>query len=44
MGRGKAKEVLSGVDEEDEEYKDSISIVNLLEENLNMWNMENDEA
>lgn len=39
-----AKEVLSGVDEEDEEYKDSISIVNLLEENLNMWNMENDES
>ena len=36
-----AKEVLSGVDEE---YKDSISIVNLLEENLNMWNMENDES
>ena len=40
----KAKEALNGVDEDNDEYKDSISIVNLLEENLNMWNMENEEA
>ena len=40
----KTKEALNGADEEDEEYKDAFSIVNLLEENLNMWNMENEEA
>lgn len=40
----KAKADLAGIDEEDEEYKDPISIVNLLQENLNMWNMENEEA
>lgn len=40
----KSKEALNGIDEDDDEYKDSISIVNLLEENLSMWNMENEEA
>ena len=40
----KAKADLAGIDEEDEEYKDPISIINLLQENLNMWNMENEEA
>jgi len=32
-----AKKELAGVDEEDEEYKDAYSIINLLQENLSMW-------
>lgn len=32
-----AKKELSGVDEDDEEYKDAYSIINLLQENLSMW-------
>ena len=37
-----ARKDLAGVDEEDEEYRDTFSIVNLLQENLNMWNLEDD--
>jgi len=33
----KANEPLSNVDADDEEHKDAISIINLLQENLNMW-------
>jgi 14-3-3 protein epsilon len=33
----KASEPLGNVDADDDEYKDSISIINLLQENLNMW-------
>ena len=36
----KSKEVLQGVDEEEDEVKDAMSIVNLLQENLEMWNAE----
>ena len=36
----KAKEALNGVDEDNEEYKDSLSIVNLLQDNIEMWEME----
>jgi len=32
-----AKKELAGVDEDDEEYKDAYSIINLLQENLSMW-------
>jgi 14-3-3 protein epsilon len=32
-----ARKSLNGVDEEDDEYKDTFSIINLLQENLNMW-------
>ena len=39
----KAKDVLGGVDEDDDEAKDAMSIVNLLQENLDMWNSEDDE-
>ena len=39
----KAKDALSGVDEDDDEAKDAMSIVNLLQENLDMWNSEDDE-
>ena len=39
----KSKEALNGVDEEEDEVKDAMSIVNLLQENLSMWNSENDE-
>lgn len=39
-----AKKALEGVDEEEEEAKDALSIVNLLQENLEMWNSEGDEA
>jgi len=39
----KASEPLSAVDAEDEEHKDAISIINLLQENLNMWTTENDQ-
>jgi 14-3-3 protein epsilon len=37
-----SKKELAGIDEDDEEYKDTFSIVNLLEENLNMWTIEAD--
>ena len=36
----KAKEALKGIDEDNEEYKDSLSIVNLLQDNIEMWEME----
>ena len=39
----KAKDALAGVDEDDDEAKDAMSIVNLLQENLDMWNSEDDE-
>lgn len=39
----KANEPLSNVDPEDEEHKDAISIINLLQENLNMWTTEGDQ-
>lgn len=32
-----ATKALQGIDEDDDEYKDSFSIINLLQENLNMW-------
>lgn len=35
-----SKKALDGVDEEDDEAKDSYSIVNLLQENLDMWKNE----
>jgi 14-3-3 protein epsilon len=35
-----AKKDLANVDEDDDEYKDAFSIINLLQENLNMWNAE----
>jgi 14-3-3 protein epsilon len=34
------KSELSNVDEDDDEYKDAFSIINLLQENLNMWTTE----
>jgi 14-3-3 protein epsilon len=37
-----ARKELANVDEDDEEHKDAFAIINLLQENLNMWNMEND--
>jgi 14-3-3 protein epsilon len=37
-----ARKDLANVDEDDEEHKDAFSIINLLQENLNMWNMEGD--
>ena len=36
----KSKDALQGVDEEEDEAKDAMSIVNLLQENLEMWNAE----
>ena len=39
----KSKEALNGVDEEEDEVKHAMSIVNLLQENLSMWNSEADE-
>ena len=36
----KSKDALQGVDEEEDEVKDAMSIVNLLQENLEMWNAE----
>ena len=36
----KSKEALQGVDEEEDEVKDAMSIVNLLQENLEVWNAE----
>ena len=38
-----AKKDLGNVDEDDEEHKDAFSIINLLQENLNMWTSD-DEA
>lgn len=35
-----AKQELANVDEEEDEYKDAFSIINLLQENLNMWSIE----
>jgi len=40
----KSKEALTGADEEEDEVKDAMSIVNLLQENLSMWNSETDDA
>ena len=37
-----ARKELTNVDEDDEEHKDAFSIINLLQENLNMWTMENE--
>ncbi len=39
----KAQEPLSNVDADDEEHKDAISIINLLQENLNMWTTEDNQ-
>ena len=39
----KSNEALQGVDEEEDEVKDAMSIVNLLQENLEMWNAETEE-
>lgn len=39
----KANEPLSNVDVDDEEHKDAISIINLLQENLNMWTAEENQ-
>ena len=39
----KAKDALGNVDEDDDEAKDAMSIVNLLQENLDMWNSEDDD-
>ena len=39
----KSKEALTGADEEEDEVKDALSIVGLLEENLGMWKVEGDE-
>jgi len=36
-----ARKQLENVDEDDDEYKDAFSIITLLQENLNMWNTEN---
>ena len=36
----KSKDALQGVDEEEDEVQDAMSIVNLLQENLEMWNAE----
>jgi 14-3-3 protein epsilon len=35
-----AKKELANVDEDDEDHKDAFSIINLLQENLNMWTLE----
>jgi 14-3-3 protein epsilon len=37
-----ARKALTNVDEDDEEHKDTFSILNLLQENLGMWNAENE--
>jgi 14-3-3 protein epsilon len=37
-----AKKDLANIDEDDEEHKDAFSIINLLQENLNMWTMESE--
>ena len=38
------KELPQNVDEEDEQYRDSMSIINLLKENLEMWKIEGEEG
>ena len=38
-----SKELPPNVDEDDEQYKDAISIINLLKENLEMWKSEEEE-
>ena len=38
----KSKEALTGADDEEEEVKDAMSIINLLQENLSMWKIEED--
>ena len=38
----KAKQAMEGIDEDDDEAKDAMSIINLLQENLDMWNNEGD--
>ena len=38
------KELPQNVDEDDEQYRDAMSIINLLKENLEMWKIEGDEA
>jgi 14-3-3 protein epsilon len=40
----KSREALTGADEEEDEVKDAMSIVNLLQENLSMLNSETDDA
>ena len=35
-----ARKELANVDEDDDEYKDAFSIINLLQENLNMWTVD----
>ena len=37
----KGKEELNGVDEDNEQFKESISILNLLNDNIKMWEMDN---
>ncbi len=37
-----ARKELVNVDEDDEEHKDAFSIINLLQENLNMWTMDSE--
>ena len=36
----KSKEALTGADDEEDEVKDAMSIINLLQENLSMWKIE----
>ena len=38
------KELPQNVDEDDEQYKDAMSIINLLKENLEMWKSEGEEG
>jgi len=38
------KELPKDVDEDDEQYRDAVSIINLLKENLEMWKIEGDEG
>jgi 14-3-3 protein epsilon len=37
-----ARKAIQDVDEDDNEYQDAFSIINLLQENLNMWNIESE--
>jgi 14-3-3 protein epsilon len=37
-----ARKELANIDEDDEEHKDAFSIINLLQENLNMWTVDAD--
>jgi|LauGreDrversion4_2_1035121.scaffolds.fasta_scaffold418221_1 14-3-3 protein epsilon len=38
------KELPNNVDEDDEQYRDAMSIINLLKENLEMWKIEGEEG